>query len=214
LKIAAAVLAVLVVGTVIGCFAYWQYLITTPQYSLALLVDAAKRDDQPTVGELVDSDAVIDDMLPQVVNKAIEIYGRGMTPTAIARLTQIAQPLIPTAKQRAREQLPMLIQRQTSKFGDVAFPLMVVGAGRFLDIRVEGDTAYIKSKNPENTTEAKMVRNGDRWKITGVRDDRLAAEIAQRIGQEMIALAMSGKKTGLGVKSIDDLIEQMRQATE
>lgn len=204
----------LVVGAAVGSYAYWQYLKSTPQYSLALLVDAAKRDDQPAVADLVDSDAVIDDMLPQVVNKAIEIYGRGITPTAIARLTQIAQPLMPTAKQRAREQLPMLIRRQTSKFGDVAFPLMVLGAGRYLDIRVDGDTAFIKSKNPENSVEAKMVRNGNTWKITGVRDDRLAAEIAQRIGQEMIALAMSGKKTGLGVKSIDDLIEQMRQATE
>ena len=204
----------LVVSTAIGCFAYWQYLKTTPQYSLALLVDAAKRNDQPAVAELVDSDAVIDDMLPQVVNKAIEIYGRGITPMAIARLTNIAQPLMPTAKQRAREELPMLIRRQTAKFGDVAFPLMVLGAGQYLDIRVEGDAAFVKSKNPENTVEAKMVRNGNGWKITGVRDDQLAAEIAKRIGQEMIALAVSGKKTGLGVKSIDDLIEQMRQATE
>lgn len=214
LKIGGIVVVVLILGTAIGGFIYWQYLKTTPMYSLALLVDAARRDDAPTVSALVDSDAIVDDMLPQVVNKAVDIYGRGMSTAAITRLTGIAQPLMPTAKQRAREALPTLIRGKVRRFDNVSFPAMVLGGGQYLDIKVDGDTALVKSKNPEHTFEVKMLRNGGGWKITGVRDDRIASEIAQRIGQEMIAMAMSGKKSGLGVKNIDDLIEQMQQAAQ
>ena len=42
----------------IGGYFYWRSLQDTPQYSLALIIDAARRDDQTTIDQLVDSDAV------------------------------------------------------------------------------------------------------------------------------------------------------------
>src|ERR1044072_1144489 len=73
LKIAGiAVVAVLLVGAIAG-YIYWQSLKSTPQYSLALLVDAARRDDQKAIDELVDTDAVVDDFMPQLTAKAIEL---------------------------------------------------------------------------------------------------------------------------------------------
>jgi len=209
----------IVIGIVFAIFAiaaiasyfYWQSLKSTPQYSLALLVDAARRDDQAAVAELVDSDAVVDALLPQVIDKAAEIYGRGQPQAVIQRATRAAAPLMPAVKQKARAELPGLIRRETARFGNVSFPLMVLGADRYLDIRSEGDTVFVKSKKDDQTTEAKMVRSGGMWKITGIHDERLASEIAQRIGQELIALTMSGSKNGLGVKSIDALIEQMQR---
>src|SRR4051812_24964913 len=60
LGISAIVLAViLLIGAVVGYF-YWQGLKTSPQYSLALLVDAARRNDQKAIDELVDTDAVVE----------------------------------------------------------------------------------------------------------------------------------------------------------
>ena len=91
---------------------------------------------------------------------------------------------------------------------------MVLGAGRYLDIRIDGETAFVKSRNPEQSVEFKMVRSEGIWKINGVHDDKLASEIAQRIGQELIGMAMSGKKPGLGVQNLDALIEQLQQAEQ
>src|SRR5437016_1760179 len=51
------------IGGIAGYF-YWQHLKTTPQYSLALIVDASRRNDQQTTDSLVDIDAVVDDFLP------------------------------------------------------------------------------------------------------------------------------------------------------
>ena len=52
-----------------GCL-YWRSLRSTPQYSLALLVDAAKRGDNAAVDSLIDSDAVVDDFMPQVTGES------------------------------------------------------------------------------------------------------------------------------------------------
>jgi hypothetical protein len=212
--ISAVVILFLAAGVAIGGTVYWHYLRSTPQYSLALLVDAAKQNDQAEVASLVDSDAVVDDLLPQVIEKAVEIYGRGQSTAMLQRAMRVAAPLMPAAKEKARAELPGLIRRETEKFGDVAFPLMVLGADRYLDIHIEGDTAFVKSKRSERSFETKMVRDGERWKIVAIRDEQLAGDIAKRVGQEIIAAAMSGKKNGFGLKSIDALIEQMRQAQE
>ena len=57
-----------------------------------------------------------------------------------------------------------------------------------------------------------MKRNGDRWQIVGVKDEVLATQIAQKIGQEIIAIAKNGgvKNGGdkLGVKNLPDLLKQ------
>ena len=194
----------------IGGLICWQTLKGSPQYSLALLVDAAKRDDQAAVAALIDSDAVVEGLLPQVVEKAVEIYGRGQPDVVIQRAMRVAEPLMPAAKQKARAELPGLIRRETAKFGDVSFPLMVLGASRYLQIRIDGDKAIVKRKGTDQNLEVTMVRAGNDWKITAVRDEQMAREIAKRIGQEIIAMSVSGKKSGLGVKSIDALIEQMQ----
>lgn len=53
LGISAIVLAVIfLIGAAAGYF-YWQGVKTSPQYSLALLVDAARRNDQKAIDELV-----------------------------------------------------------------------------------------------------------------------------------------------------------------
>jgi hypothetical protein len=197
-----------------GFYLYWQHLKTTPQYSLALIVDSAKKNDNVTIGELVDIDAVVDDFLPQITGKAIELYGRNLPPDTLQRVARIAAPVMPAVKDRAREELPGAIRQKTATFGDVPFAAMVFGADTYLDIKVEGDTATVRSKVPEHNFEVKMLRTGDRWKIAGLRDEELATRIAQRIGQEIVAIAVNGtgsKQSQLGVKNINEILRQAEE---
>jgi hypothetical protein len=199
----------LVAGT--GFYFYWQSLKSTPQYSLALIVDAAKRNDQTTVNRLVDIDAVVDDFLPQITNKAVELYGRGLPPTILKQVAQVAAPVMPAVKDRAREELPGAIRQKTAEFGFVPFEAMVLGAERYLDIKIDGDSATVKSLVPEQDFEVRMKRDGSEWKIVAVKDDKLATNIAQRVGQEIIAIAANGPNSGrsrLGVKNINDLLNE------
>ena len=203
-------LAVLVIGGIAG-FVYWRNLKKTPQYSLALLVDAARRDDQKTIDELVDTDAVIDDFVPQITDKAVELYGRGLAPATIQKIAQAAAPFLPALKERARYELPTLIRDKTQKFENIPFWAIAIGAGKYLDITQDGDQAFIKSKMPERPLDVTLKKNGDKWQIIALKDDVLARKIAEKIGQDLISSARRDgiKKAGekLGVSNLQEILQ-------
>ena len=180
-----ALLGVLLVGTLAGYF-YWQNIKTSPSYSLALLVDAAKRNDQKMIDQLIDTDAVIDDFTPQVTEKAIELYGRGSSPTDILKIQQQVAPYLPVVKEAAREQVPALIREKTKPFENFPVWAIAIGAGQYLDIKVEGDKAFVKSTMPDKPLDLRLRRKGDLWQIVGVKDEALARRLAEKFGQEMI----------------------------
>ena len=211
LATAGVVLCVLVAVSGIAFYFYWQSLKRTPQYSLALIVDAAKRNDEKQLNELIDIDAVVEDFLPQITGKAVELYGRGFGKDLLERITRIAAPVMPAVKDRAREELPGAIRQKTSELGNVPFVAMVLAADKYLDIKVDGEKATVRSKLPEHVFEVQMKRSGERWKIVAVKDEKLATTIAQRVGQEIIDIATNGIQSGrsrLGIKNINELINE------
>lgn len=216
--IMAIIMAIILVVGGIGGYFYWQNLKTTPQYSLALLIDAARSNDQKTIDEVVDTDAVVEDFMPQITDKAIELYGRGLPPQVIARAAQAAGPVLPAVKERAREELPGVIREKSAKFASIPFWAIAVGAGQYLDVRIEGDTAYVKSLIPERPLEVKMRRNGERWQVVAVKDDVMATRIAEKVGQTIIALATksginsAGEK--LGIKNLQQMFDQLQDVLD
>jgi len=217
-KILVVLFVLLSLVAAVGGFAYWQYLKTTPQYSLALLVDAAKRDDQEKIDELIDTDVVVDDFVPQIVEKAVDIYGRGLAPSLVKRITIVATPFIPVVKKRARAEFPNLIREKTERFEKFPFWAMAIGANRYFAFERDGDIATVTSKMPDQELNIKMKRNGKRWQIVGFKDDKLATQIARKIGQEMIGLAKNkGKDTvdtlgrQIGIPNLGDVINKTEE---
>jgi hypothetical protein len=201
----------LIVGGV-GSYFYWQNLKKTPQYSLALLVDAARRDDQKAIDELVDTDQIVDDFMPQITDKAVELYGRGVAPSTIQKMAQIAAPLMPAIKQRARAEVPHLIREKTSQFEKYPFWTITVGAERFLEIIREGDKSFVRSKLPNQSLEVTLKRDGERWQVVAIKDEVLARSVAEKIGQDLISVAQKGgvKKAGeqLGVSNLEEVLKK------
>ncbi|MEO8071819.1 MAG: hypothetical protein ABI686_01095 [Acidobacteriota bacterium] len=211
LKILGAVLVFILIVGAIGGYFYWRNLKTTPQYSLALLIDAARRDDQKTIDELVDTDAIIDDFVPQITDKAVELYGRGVAPATIQKLEQAAAPFLPALKERAKDELPGLIRDKTQKFDSIPFWAIAVGAGKYLDISLDGDKAFVKSKLPDKPLDLTLKRNGTKWQVIAVKDEILARRIAEKVGQDLITVAQKDgiKKVGekLGVSNLEDILK-------
>ncbi len=210
-KIFGVLLVLFLLGGAIGGYFYWRHLKTTPQYSLALLVDAARRDDQAAVDNLVDTDAVVDDFMPQITDKAVELYGRGLAPATIQKMAQVAAPFLPAIKQRARAEVPNLIREKTRQFENIPFWAIAIGAERYLDIINEGDKAFVRSKDQNRPLEVVLKRSGERWQVIGVKDEVLARRIAERIGQDLIVGAKNGnlKKAGeqFGVSNLEDVLK-------
>lgn len=209
----AVIFFVFLLGGGIGAFFYWQSVKKTPQYSLALLVDAARRDDKEKVAQIVDTEAVANAFIPQITEKAVELYGRGLPKDKLARVAGIASPLIPAIKDRAREELPKLIVEKTKPIEKVPYWMIALGAERGVDIKINGDTAAVKSKMPDRPLELTMKREGNLWKIVKVTDEPLARRIAEKVGQELIAL--SSKRTAeeagkqIGVENMGELLKKV-----
>lgn len=206
------VVAVIALAAGIGALLYYQRLKQQPVYSLALLVDAAKRDDRAAIEELVDYDAVVDDFAVQVIDKAVELYGRGLPPDTLRKAAALSRPLIPAVKDRARSEVPRVIRERTKQFGSVPFWGLVFGADKYLETVNTGNNAVVKSKLDDRPLELRMRRSGDKWKVTGIRDERLAEEIAAAIGQEIIAIASEGSEAAAERLGIGNLSEMIKQA--
>ena len=88
-----------------------------------------------------------------------------------------------------------------------------MGADRALDIKTTGDRAEVSSKLPEQPLELTLKRDGDEWKVVGIKDEALARRIAEKIGQEMISAASKGgiRKAGeqFGVGNLQNLLREL-----
>ncbi len=204
----------ILVSAITGLF-YWRHLKTTPKYSLALLVEAARREDQKLIDELIDTDAVVDDFVPQIIDKAVELYGRGVAPTIVKRASRIAAPFIPMVKKRARAELPNLLRAKTEAFEKIPFWAMVLGADRYLEFEYEGEQVRVTSKIEDRPLDLTMKRNGDKWQIVRFSDEKLARQIAGKIGQEVIALTKQRSKTSIdnigrqiGIPNLGDIVDK------
>lgn len=210
--VAISLLVILVIGAIGGYF-YLQRVKQSPHYSLALIVEAARKDDKAQLEQLIDTEAVIDDFMPQITSKAIDIYGRNLPKEIVLRVTQIAQPMLPKVKEVAKTELPRVIREKTKQAENVPFWAIVFGADQFLEVAQNGETAVVKSKIPEKPLELTLKRNGSKWRIIGMKDDKLATQIAQKVGQQILAIASKdgieniGKK--LGVNGLSDVLKQL-----
>lgn len=221
LKISAAIAGVLLLVAAVvavGGILYWRSLLDSPQYALAQIVEAARDGDEKKIGELVDVDSVVENFVPQITEKAVDLYGRGLPPEVIKRAEEVAEPILPVVKRRARAELPGLLRRKTESLKNVPFWGLVIGADRYLTITVEGDTAVIKGRSDERPLELTMKRAEQGWRVVAVKDEELAQNIAGRIGQEMIFLAKeAGERRieDLGRRlGIDDISDLLKQAEE
>ncbi len=215
LKVFCVLLVLILMVGGIGGYFYWRNLKKSPQYSLALLVDAARRDDQAAIDELVNTDAVVDDFMPQITTKAVELYGRNLAPATIQKMAQAVAPLLPAVKQRARSEVPNLIREKTKQFENIPFWAIVVGASKYLEITDEGEKAFVKSKIPERLLEVTLKRNGEKWQVVAVKDEVLARRVAEKIGQDLIVAAQKGslQKAGeqLGVSNLADALKKAQE---
>jgi hypothetical protein len=209
-----ALFTLLLLIAAIGGYFYWQELRRSPAYSLALVVDAARRDDKQALAKLVDTDRIVDNFVPQITDKAVELYGRGLPQSVIQKLARVASPALPALKDHARVELPRLIREKTKSADNVPFFLVAIGAWHNLEIQQEGDIATVKSTMPDRPLELKMQKVGDIWQVIEIRDEPLARKIAEKMGQDIIAAANNGAARAgemIGVPNLNEIIKKAEE---
>jgi hypothetical protein len=182
--IAGAALAVLVVGS----YVRWQSYKKSPAYSLALLVDAAQRDDRRTIDELIDSNRVAENFIPQIAGK---VYGVEVAPEQAEslrrRVESLAPQIVPGVRDQIRDEIARAVKEAAaSTGGQMPFMLLALGVPRVVsEIKEDGDVASASFNLNNRPAELTMQRNGARWKIVSVKNDELAAGIAARVAASL-----------------------------
>lgn len=194
LGIIAVVLIVLILGAVIGGYLWWQSYKTSPAYTLALLVDASQRNDQAAFDEIVDTDKIVDNFIPQVTEKALGRLGSLLTASKRKEIEALVPTLMPQAKKQVREEVAKRAGEISARVGDKPFFLIALGVPYVADINEDGDNATAKVKLNDREVELMMQRNGERWKIVGVKDDVMARNIVDKIAKNLPAVGQDLEK--------------------
>lgn len=174
-------LVALLVG--VGGYLLWRNYQSNPVYSLALLADAAQRDDRAAFDELIDARLVARGFLPQVRQQATGNMDE--LPPAIGRQVEAAvEQQLPNIEGTVRESLRATIGDVARQMGgNVPFPLLVLAVrGLASDVRVAGQTASLNMNlGGQEPSLLTMQRRGERWQLVGVRDPRIAASLAAQL---------------------------------
>ena len=171
-----APLVLLVLGS-IGVLAWWQYYKTTPVYSVALLIDAAKRNDIATLDKLVDTDQVVENFMAGLQERPGGGYSGEVLAAIRRRLQGVTPENSPGVKDRIREAVRRRINELGETAGNAPFVVMAVALYFNANISTSGDKATLVVSRPNQNLELGLTRTNDYWRVTSAKDDALAAQI-------------------------------------
>jgi hypothetical protein len=187
-----AVLLLLIVlgiaGLAIGGFLWWRNFQTTPEYSLALIVDAAQKNDMAAVQNQIDDEAIAKNLITEVSQKASSRYGLAMNAGLQQQIDTKVPTLLPRLKDTIQSEVAKEIKEFASKSEPKPFILVALALPRLVTITREGDNAKVTAPLPDRSVELGMTRAGDSWKVTGFKDDEFTQRVVDSVMKDLPAI--------------------------
>ena len=202
----AAITFVLILLLIFGAgYWWWQNFKSSPAYTLALVVDAAERDDREAFERLVDVEEVSRSVVPQVIERV-----RGgdnalnIAPQVRRQIAQNAQVWLPGVRDQVRDVLMTETKGLAERGGARNYPFFV----RAFALSRLGESKTQESTGAGRTSTASVtyqingrplefgLREGDHvedlpdWKIVSLKSDDLATRVAEQVGK---TFPMTGK---------------------
>jgi hypothetical protein len=190
-KVLATLLLLIVLGIVglaVGGFLWWRHFQTTPEYSLALIVDAAQKNDMAALQTQIDDESIAKNLITEVSQKASSRYGLAMN----ASLQQQIDTMIPTLLPRLKDTIHSEVAREIKEFASKSEPkpfiLVALAIPRLVTITQAGDSATVTALLPDRSVELGMTRAGDIWKVTGFKDDEFTQRVVDNVMKDLPAI--------------------------
>lgn len=193
LGVIAVLLILIAMGVAAGSYFWWQSYKSKPAYSLALLADAVQRDDMKTFDELVDTDKIVDNLIPQVTDQAVEKYGSFLSTSVRKQIATLLPKVLPGIKQNVHGEIVKQVKEIAAQAQGRPFFLIALALPYLVKIDQQGDTAKAAIDFQNRHMELSMQRNGDRWKIMAVKDDALVDQVLSSIASKGLTNLLGGK---------------------
>ncbi len=194
LSVAGVALASVVLLLCLAGWWWWQSFKSSPAYTLALVVDAAERDDQEAFERLVDVEGVSRSIVPQVIERV-----RGgdnalnIAPQVRRQIAQNAQVWLPGVREQVRGVLMTETKAIGERGGARDYPFFVralalsrAGETKTLEDDRNNRTATVMYQINERPFEFGLKGGGEgepEWKIVSVKSDDLAARVAEQVAK-------------------------------
>jgi len=177
----------LLLALLVGSYAWWQSFKKSPPYSVALLMDAAQRDDVQAVETMIDADKIAQGFIPQVID-SLAAAGSPLPPQARAALPAVIPQLLPRVRETMRDEMARALKGLSqNESSSLPFFAKALGVRQMATVDENGDAANVSLKAGERAFELSMQRDGERWKVVTVKDPQLASEIAARLAASIPA---------------------------
>jgi hypothetical protein len=185
LSLTALIITGVVLVLLFSAYAWWRSFERSPAYSLALLVDAAQRDDTQTIDSLINPDKIAEGFIPQVMEK---LSGAGSTipPQVRPQLNAVLSQQLPRVRETMRDEVARGLKGLRG--GDTSstpFFVKALGVRGLADVKEQGDTAAVAVKADGRALDLTMMREGERWRVVTIKDDQLATDIAARLASSI-----------------------------
>ncbi|PWT90549.1 MAG: hypothetical protein C5B55_09530 [Blastocatellia bacterium] len=179
---------VLVLIAIGGSYLWWRQYQTTPAYSVALLIDAAQRNEVTEFDKYVDDNEIAKRMVANVTQKVSARYGVALNASIQHEIDNVMPRLLPRVKQTIHDEVAKEIKEFAAKTEPKPFILIALAVPRFVSITTDNDTAKASAKLNERTINLSLKRDNDQWKVVEVNDDVLVQRIVDSVINEFPAI--------------------------
>lgn len=188
LAIFGIVVLVLVVVVAVAGFVSWRYYQSTPTYTVALMIDAAQRNDVAEFEKRIDREAIAKNMASVISQKAAGRYGLALNSSIQQQIDAAMPSLLPRLKQTIHDEVGKELKAFASTSEPQPFILLLVAIPSLMTITTEGDTAKATTTISGRTIELAMQRDAERWKVTEFKDDLVVQRVVDSAMKELPAI--------------------------
>ena len=188
LAIFGVVILVLLVVVAVAGFVSWRYYQSTPSYTLALMIDAAQRNDVAEFEKRIDNEAIAKNMAGAISQKAAGRYGLALNSSIQQQIDAAIPGLLPRLKQTIHDEVAKEIKAFASTSEPQPFILLLVAVPSLMTITTEGDTAKATTSLSGRAIELALQRDAERWKVTEFKDDVVVQRVVDNVMKDLPAI--------------------------
>lgn len=177
------VAVVLVAG--IASFFWWRHYQTTPAYSLAVIVDAAQRDDMATFQNQFDDEQLARNLVTNVREKASSQYGLALSSSMQSNIDTLLPSLLPRMKDRIHTEIAKEVKEFSSRAQSKPFVVVALAISSLVKVTSDGNNAHVTAPMSDRPIEVVMRRDGDRWKVVDFKDDVLVQRVVAEVMKDL-----------------------------
>lgn len=165
LGILALVVLVLVVVVAAGGFLLLRRYQSTPTYTIALMLDAAQRNDVAEFQKRIDEEEIAKNMAARVSEKGVAFNS--------------------SIHQAVRDEFFNAMKAFAAAPHQRSFISIVGAVQSLMTVTTDGDSAKATGKMAGHNIELAMRRDGDRWKVTEVKDEVILQRVVNNVMKEL-----------------------------